>query len=87
MSRPVLLERVRRSNIVITYSDGEGASVSVGVVIFGDFPDQPWPVYLEVSEELGCLDHQKGRLKTGLQTCVFEVEAITCLAIPQLHLH
>ena len=36
--RPVPLERVRRSNLVITYSDGEGSG-GVGIVIFGDFPD------------------------------------------------
>ena len=47
--RPVPLERVRRSNPVITYSDGEGSG-GVGLVIFGDFPDghQPRPVYLEI---------------------------------------
>ena len=33
--RPVPLERARRSNPVITYSDGEGASGGVGVVILG----------------------------------------------------
>ena len=36
--RPVPLERVRRAKPVITYSDGEGASAGVGVVIFGDSP-------------------------------------------------
>ena len=60
--RPVPLERVRRSNPVITYSDGEGSG-GVGVVIFGDF-DQPRPVYLEIPIELRDLwDLQKRKIK------------------------
>ena len=47
--RPAPLERVRRDSLVITYSDGEGASAGAGVVIFGESPNnrQPRPVYLE----------------------------------------
>ena len=89
--RPVPLERVRRASPVITYSDGEGASAGVGVVIFGNFPGnkQPSPVFLEIPNELRMLwDLQKERSKTGIQTDIFEIEAIgpliALLTWPQL---
>ena len=47
MPRPVPFGALRRSDPVITYSDGEGGDAGVGVVIFGNFLDgsQPRPVY------------------------------------------
>ena len=77
--RPVPFGTLRRSDPVITYSDGEGGDAGVGVVIFGNFPDrsQPRPVYLEIPAELRELwSLQKSRSKTGATTDIFEIEAI-----------
>ena len=67
--RPVPFGSMRRSDLVISYSDGEGGDAGVGVVLFGEFPDglQPKPVYLGTPppklRELWSL--QKSRSKTG----------------------
>ena len=75
--RPVPFGALRRSDPIITYSDGEGGDAGVGVVIFGDFAHQPKPVYLEIPAELRELwSLQKNRSKTGATTDIFEIEAI-----------
>ena len=77
--RPVPFGALRRSDPVITYSDGGGGDAGVGVVIFGAPPDisQPRPVYLQIPAELRELwSLQKSRSRTGATIDIFEIEAI-----------